>query len=139
MKKLFIVALFICLMVGIGWAATPGTCTSANTEMGPGYEMLTVTCTGGSAGAFPSTTLTIRPGYVTRIVTDPGTPAPQDDYDISLVDSHSLSIATLTNRDEANTEEVIPTAKFIDGTMTMAITNNNVASAGIVIYIYSVR
>jgi hypothetical protein len=49
-------------------------------------------------------------GEILRITTNPGATAPSDDYDITILDEDGVDVAlaTLGNRDTANTETVYP-------------------------------
>ena len=49
-------------------------------------------------------------GQILKFVTNPGSPAPTDNYDITLVDEDGIDVAEglLANRDTSNSEEVYP-------------------------------
>jgi len=75
--------------------------------------------------------------YVCLVVTNPGTTAPTDNYDITLTDEDGIDImgGQLANRDTADSESAVPKigtvygCRPIDGTITLNITNNSVNSA----------
>ena len=77
-------------------------------------------------------------GYLLKMVTDPGSTAPTDDYDITLVDENSIDAlaGAGANRDTANTEQVYPVASgaatpvFLCGTHTFTVANAGNAKVG---------
>lgn len=77
-------------------------------------------------------------GYLIKLVTDPGSTAPTDDYDITLVDENSIDAlaGAGANRDTANTEQVYPVASgaqcpvFLCGTHTFTVANAGNAKVG---------
>jgi hypothetical protein len=105
-----------------------------------------VTLTGDSGtGAMPNTTLTLN-GYIMKIVTNPGSTAPTDDYDIVINDEHGVDIVAggLMNRDTSTSEQLYPVVGstpaipvFACGTHTMIVTNQSVNSAIVVVDIYT--
>lgn len=76
-------------------------------------------------------------GFVMLGVTNPGTTAPQDNYDITLADDDSCDVfgAELTNRDTAVSEQAMPKIgsyygeRYVNSVLTMALAGNNVNSA----------
>lgn len=102
-----------------------------------------------SNGSVPAAVATLNYGaYITRVVTDPGTTAPTDNYDITLtdVDSYDVMGGTLANRDTADTEQAIPAmasgiygSPLVKGNLTLTITGNSVNSATGVVRVYCVR
>lgn len=109
-------------------------------------KVITITADSGD-GSVPNTAMGLR-GWVFMVVTNPGSPAPTDDYDIVLNDSNGFDImgGTLANRDQTNTEQAFPLLvgttygqRYVDGSLTMALSNNIVNSAQIVINIYYER
>lgn len=88
-------------------------------------------------------------GWVFMATTDPGavTP-PQASYDIEIVDADGVDIfgAELNNRSQTASEHAVPKigssyygARFINGTLTMKLTGNNVGDATGVVKIYYTR
>jgi hypothetical protein len=89
-------------------------------------------------------------GEVVRVVTDPGSPAPLDDWDLVITDNHGIDItvnssASLLNRDTANTEQqclvmdsleaaagIFP---VVNGALTFTLSNCGKGKVG-VIYVY---
>lgn len=104
-----------------------------------------VTLTGDDAtGAMPDTTLEMT-GFLIKVVTNPGSTAPTDNYDVAINDEHGADVAAgqLTNRSNTASQIVHlvsvssgPTPPFVCGTHTMVITNTSVNSATIVMDLY---
>jgi hypothetical protein len=100
-------------------------------------------------GSVPALSLTNLHGYVLKVVTNPGSTAPTDNWDIVLNSDSDTSLdhfaGTLLNRDTANTEAVYP---LVSGaacpiwlepkTYSLAISGNSVNSATGQITIYLV-
>jgi hypothetical protein len=94
-------------------------------------------------GSVPNTTLTLN-GYLMKIVTNPGSTAPTDNWDIQINDEHGVGVtaATTDNRDTTTSEQVYPTITgatapvWVVGTHTLVISGNSVNSATGVVDIY---
>lgn len=108
------------------------------------FEKITATCVADSAAAtFPVTAIPMC-GKVARVVTIPGTPAPTDNWDFTLVDSQTSALDVLggagANRDTANAEQFLPVMSLFPmslcGTYNLTITGNAVNSAELVIIFY---
>lgn len=77
-------------------------------------------------------------GWLVKIVTDPGSTAPTDNYDITLVDENGIDAlaGAGADRDTANTEQVYPVASggqtpvFLCGTHTFTVANAGNAKVG---------
>ena len=125
-----------------------GTVTETHGRAVGAVGVITLTATAdASDGSFPATALATKiGGRIVALETNPGGTAPTDNYDIALTDAEGDDVLqTLgANRDTANTEKV---AIVYSGTslhpivagedvLTLAITNNSVNSAGIVIRIF---
>lgn len=77
-------------------------------------------------------------GRIQKLVTNPGTPAPTDNYTVTLVDQNGLDVlyGVGANRDTANTESAVdllspglnPVVDESD-TLTLTISGNSVHSA----------
>ena len=93
-----------------------------------------------SNGSVPATaTVSDVDAFVFMVVTNPGTTAPTDDYDITLTDEDGVDImgGNLADRDEANSEQAVLTVtRFVSGTLTLNITNNSVNSATGTVAVY---
>ena len=76
-------------------------------------------------------------GFITRVVTNPGTPAPTDDYDITLTDTDGVDVlgGAGADRDTANSEQIMPLVGAVsvpcrvDSALTLAVSGNSVNSA----------
>lgn len=83
-------------------------------------------------------------GYITKVVTDPGSPAPTDDYDLTISDADGVDVmgGTLGNRDTANSEQALPLIGAgygtvrVDSVLTLAGSGNSVNSAVITVKVY---
>ena len=128
-----------------------GTITEVLTSGRPPVKVITLTCTGDdSDGSFPSTTLSNIPhneigGRLLQITTDPsGDTAPQANYDIVITEGGGadLLLGVGANRHTSSSEVAVIESNGTHAvyagtdTLTLAITNNNVNSAGITIKIY---
>lgn len=76
-------------------------------------------------------------GFITRVVTNPSSPAPTDDYDITLADEDAVDVlgGAGADRDTANSEQLMPLVGAVsvpcrvDSALTLAVTGNSVNSA----------
>ena len=107
-------------------------------------QIITFTCGTDSAGSATYANVTTKPlfGFVYMAETNPGTTGPTDNYDIVLNDSDGVDIfgGNLMNRDTSNSERAIPAiTAFVDGTLTLAVTNNSVNNATFVLKVYLYR
>ena len=87
---------------------------------------------GGAADLITSLTYN---GIVLSCVTDPGSTAPDDNYDITITDPDSYDIlqGAGANRDTTTTETCAPTAKSAAvGKLTLNVTNAGSAKVGVV-------
>lgn len=121
-----------------------GTVTQEHQALG-NIRRIVFTCTADAAdGSFPATAVSVKfEGRLVSLETNPGSTAPTDDYDIVLTDAHGLDVLRGAggNRDTANTEiaavvfsstSAHPMVDETD-TLTLAISNNSVNSATVVI------
>ena len=127
-----------------------GTITEALTSGRSPVKVITLTCTADSSDAsFPATALTNIPhngvgGRLLQIATDPGSTAPQANYDIAITEGGGADglLGVGANRHTSNSEVAVIESNGAHGvyagtdTLTIAISNNNVNSAGITIKIY---
>ena len=127
-----------------------GTITEVLTSGRPPVKVITLTCTADSSdGSYPSTALTNIPhnevgGRLLQIATDPGSTAPQANYDIAITEGGGADVllGVGANRHTSNSEVAVIESNGAHGvyagtdTLTIAISNNNVNSAGITIKIY---
>lgn len=94
-----------------------GTVTINETQFGS-VKRITIDWTTDGSGA-ASETVHIA-GTILRVVTDPGSTAPTDDWDLTLTDEFGLDLLANrgANRDTATTEHFCPGVAFTDGTTT---------------------
>lgn len=118
--------------------------TESNINYGKGpssrrVQLMTVSWTADDAdGSIPSLSIPLS-GWLVKVVTNPGSPAPTAAYDITLGDPSDASLdvleGALADRDASTTEQVYPVATsaatphFLAGTYTLAISGNSVNSA----------
>lgn len=148
MKLKGFVILLTLLFASVVFAA--GTVTESGpakikSKGGANQYVLTLTCTAdASDGSYPATATRDINGFVYLVETDPGATAPTDNYDITLTNEAGIDIMNgeLVDRDTANSESAVPEVDslpcsyFVDGTLTLTITNNSVNSATVVVKIY---
>lgn len=102
-------------------------------------ETVSVAWTADAAAAtVPNTTMVMR-GFLVKAVTNPGSTAPTDNYDITLGDPSDSALDTLAgslaNRDTTNTEQALPVVSgavvpvYLNGTYTFGLSGNAVNSA----------
>ena len=146
MKK--ILSLLAALLVFLPGVAR-GTCTITYDDSGSPVQTLLFTCVTDTTGSATITGVTSRPvrGWVFQAETNPGTEAPTDDYDIVLNDAAGADVfnGALANRDTANTElawpliGTIPTRSFVEGTLSIVVTNNSVNNAAFTLKVWLLR
>lgn len=154
MKKIVLALLLVMGVAGSAYGA--GTVAITTTNFGPEspskYYTVTYTWTAdASDGSVPATAAQFPyGGYIVRVVTNPGTNAPSDNYDLTLTDADGVDVVggALANRDTSNTESVVPIVDSVNsiyggslvaGSITMNLTNNSVNSAGGTLVIYVER
>lgn len=107
-------------------------------EAGLKTEKITVSWVGDAAnGSVPVLSIPKMHGTLVKVVINPGSTAPTDNYDIILGDPDDNALdacnGLLLDRDTANTEQVYPMISssrvFLCGTYALTITNNIVNSA----------
>jgi hypothetical protein len=140
MKK--IVALVVVLLfVSISIAQAAGTCTVAYTNPTRSVRLATVTCTAASDDAtYPSTTILLGTGWIYLAETNPGSTGPTDNYDMVVNNTAGVDVmgGALMNRDISNTERATPALSgWVDGPLTLVVTNNAVNSATFVLKLWS--
>ncbi len=91
------------------------------------------------AGTFDPVTLPAFEGRLLTLATDPGTPAPQGSYDVTILDQygHDVLEGVGANRSATNTEKAVivysgtilhPVVGWSD-TLALTLTGNNVTGA----------
>lgn len=145
MKKLFLVVASILVTASFAWGA--GSCVPSSTEtidVLSGKEkrkVVTLTCTGdGSIAAYSFSPITygVQGWYLYHVKTNPGTSAPTDEYDITLmVDGEDIAGGLLADRSATATQTVLiapATRGYEMLTETMAITfTNNAANPSVIV------
>lgn len=146
MKKIiFAVAMAaLLLLANQSFAACP--ITYENKGM---IQVITFTCGTDAAGNATFANVTTKPlfGYVFMAETNPGTTAPTNAYDIVLNDADGADVmgGNLLNRDGAapggsTTQRAAPAVVgFVDGTLTLVVTNNSVNNATFVLKVWLYR
>ena len=72
-------------------------------------------------------------GFIVRVVTNPGTTTPTDNYDITLLDEDGVDVASgyLADRDQTNSEDYIfADPPWVDGELTFTIATAGDAKTG---------
>lgn len=90
-----------------------------------------------SNGSVPTNTISGITGYVVRVITDPGSPSPSDNYDIELKDMYGCDVmgGALADRDATATEQAMPiiggasSGALVLDTLQLNISGNSVNSA----------
>lgn len=137
-KMLIIAVAGILAFTGLIWAAS--TVTQTLLPVNKEVAVLTYAWTADATSAEVSATESSWDvdGWVFLVITNPGSPAPTDNYDLVLKDAEGIDImgGALANRDTANSEQAIPQimtgiygARFVDGKLTLEVTGNAVTSA----------
>lgn len=149
-RFMFIIAALLMIPV-YTWAASSCTQTYTTADKDPKLRYVDFAWTAHTDGSFTSVASTQDiDGYIVSVITDPGTPAPTDDYDITLTNELGYDVmgGTLANRDTSTTENAISKiytggsdtiygSPLNIGTLTLNISNNSVNGAqGVVRVIY---
>jgi len=152
MRKLILALIIVMLMATMSWAE--GTVTVKRGTINDGIETITFSwiANAASAATVPATSSDgewpkYKGGCVALVVTNPGSPAPTDNYDITITDPSGVDImgGELANRDTANSEQVVPKintsfgCRITEGPITLNITNNSVNSAEGVVIVYIIN
>jgi len=106
------------------------------------YELAVTANTTGTV----QTTYNVN-GLVYMVETDPGSPAPTDNYDLTLTNENGIDImgGALANRDTSNTERAFPLVGTSDavvpnkGKLTLGVTGNEVANATFKVRIFYMK
>jgi hypothetical protein len=106
------------------------TYTPGKLPYGKEYVKVTVPWTSDGSGDYTET-LTLN-GFLVKSVTDPGSAAPTDSYDITLVQHTADQLAgALVDRDTANGETVIHAAPiFLTGDHTFTVAAAGASKTG---------
>lgn len=136
MKKLLSLAFALLLFAAPAFAANSSSSCDGGVDEGYNNQVRKVTCeftADDTTGAFDTVTFTAY-GYVEKVVTNPGTTAPTDNYDVAITDADGANICStnLDNRDTATSEQALCISGhpvWLSGVNTITITNNSVNSA----------
>lgn len=113
----------------------------------PHLEIITVTWQTAANGSLTSTAITggLVYGVLLRLVTNPGSTAPTDNYDITLTDEDGFDAlgGVGANRDTTTTEEaeiaMTSFQRLVANTLTFNLSGNSVDSATGVAKLYLLR
>jgi hypothetical protein len=98
-----------------------GTVTTTSSNAGPGdvIKKFTISWTSHTDGTATGNVDGFN-GVIMRVVTNPGSAAPTDNWDVTLTDEDGLDLlaAQGTDQDTANSEQFCPGLAITDGTNT---------------------
>lgn len=146
---LFLLTFHLSLFTGTAHAA--GSVSSSIAANGFNeVQVWTLTFTAdASDGSIPSTTMTaselknVHGYYLYQIVTNPGSTAPTDNWDVVVLNSDGVADvlgSQCLNRDTANSETCYPVNYYlVDDALTVAISGNSVNSATATVKIFFVK
>ena len=149
MRKLFILIVLL-LVPTVLYAANASTTATGmqqvpkNKQVGVIVVTLVADDTDGSFNTIQLNQLqhNILGWYLVEARTDPGSTAPQDNYDITLVGSVSgidFANANLMNRDTTTSEAVYLDGPIVNEFITVTVTGNNVNSAEVTLYLFFIK
>ncbi len=103
-------------------ASATGTTTRYSDTYGSSVNTYTIAWVSASDGTCTFTTDRIT-GVILRVVFNPGSPTPTDNYDITLSDIDGIDILSGqgANRDTTTTEQICPGVALYDGTTTSVV------------------
>lgn len=124
-----------------------GTTTLAHYTLGHVRRIIVDFIADAATGAIPDTVLPAIEGRLMELTTNPGSTAPTDNYDITLIDAEGVDRlqGVGANRDTTNTETAVPVYSgstihpivSVTDVLTLKFANNSVNSAtGRAILIY---
>ena len=148
MRKIIIV-LAVLALASMAFADV-GTVTVKRNVVSDGKEVVVFTWLANSTGVVPATSTSTtwpksRAGCIAKVVTNPGSTAPTDNYDITLTDADGVDLmgGELANRDTANSEVAVPKIDTVFGcvmvtdsfTMNVSGQSVNAATGTVSVYI----
>lgn len=153
MKKIFLALGLLLIWASVGLAATAGTITQTLDtnfiESSRVSKVITFTCTASvDAATYPATALStdnynaVKGYYLYKIVTNPGSTAPTDNWDMTITDGDGIDVlgGAGANRHTTTSQMFAPLlttgvyfAQPVIDNWTLNISGNAVNSAGIVI------
>lgn len=112
-----------------------GTVSISYSDGNQGIRSVTWSWTSDASGDANGTATKAIAGQALRWVTNPGSAAPTDDYDIVVNDADGVDVAAgvLGNRDTTNSEAAYPAANtyhVFDGQLTLVVSNAGNAKTG---------
>lgn len=136
MTMLMRIILLVLAMAATAMAANSSSECDGGVLEGYNNQVLRITCdftADDATGAYDTVTFDTY-GYLIKVVTNPGSPAPTDNYDIAITEENGANICStnLDNRDTANSEQALCVSGnpvWLSGVHTITITNNSVNSA----------
>lgn len=147
MKKIktFLMTILIVLFL-FGNVLAVGTAIQSDVAIYDNVRVLTFICIAdASANTYPVTTSKESiDGYVFLVITNPGSPSPTASYDITLTDADGIDVmgGELANRHASDSEQAVPLigeiygTRFVNGKITITITNNSVNSAETIVKVF---
>ncbi len=113
-----------------------GTVVTTEKTLGT-VKKITFAWTSSAGGAADATTTEVYDGKIIGLTTDPGTTAPDDNWDVALndADGHDVLLGAGLNRDTATTEHVAEASlgAVAHSKLTLAVTGAGAAKDGVVI------
>jgi len=148
MKRLVLILFILLSLVGASFAASSlDDYTTRYLDLPGDVDIWVLDWTAHTDGSFTNaTTRWAVDGYVFMVIVNPGSTAPQANYDVTLLDSDGMDImgGELANLSATVTAQFVPKintvygTRFVRGPLTMTLSGNNVNGAvgEIIIYIY---
>lgn len=129
--KRFIFTVFLVLVTATSLFAASSAVITTEKIYDSDIQVVNISWIAATNGSFVSQVIGAS-GCLFYAVTDPGTVAPTDNYDITVTNADGIDIAgtQLLSRDTSNSEDVkFSTIRCVNGDVTIAITNNSEDSA----------
>ena len=149
MKMILLATMFAFATSAFAVGTATVTKSTRSLEGGQKARIYSIAITADAAdGSIPNATLSKVHGCLMKVITNPGSTAPTDNYDLVIndVDDATADAAKslLLNRDTANTEVVYPLSEagsagglyFQPGDYTLVSSNNSVNSATVVVKMF---
>lgn len=140
MKRLGLLLVVLAVLLPVLALAAAGTATIGETRRIGSVRKVLWTWTSGTGaegGTVTSTTTAAFDGKVICLITDPGSTAPTDNYDITITDVDGIDVllGAGANRDTANNEYVADASlgAVASSKLTLNITNAGDAKEGVVV------
>lgn len=124
-----IFSIFCIFLFALCWQANgAGTVTLTQSRGQQPVRRLVFDWVSDAAGVVSGTVSGTVNGKIVGVITDPGTPAPTDNYDVTMINSDGFDVfnGRGIDRDTVNTEQFCPAVAFTDG-VTAGVTHVAVA------------